>query len=253
MGKKMIILLTVILLASALWVSQAVQAEDVQAALEKIEQAAEKITSFEADMKMSTMMMNQPMDMSGHIVVLKPDKVRMTVTMPPQGEMEMVSDGTTTWTYMPMMNLVQKMDNAAIKDMPGMRSPGQPINDPSKVLEQMNPDSLRYLGEEPVDGQPCFVFEGEVSEQVRKMGQQFIPKTMKVWLAGADGLSRKIESHAADGATMMTMIFSNVKTNIDLLEDHFTFTPPPGAQVMDMSQAIQSMMKQMQQEAPPEQ
>lgn len=253
MRKRMVILLTATLMALPLWAVEAAQAGDVQAALEKIQQAGEKINSFEADMKMSTMMMNQPMDMSGHVVVLKPDRMRMTMTMPPQGEMEMVSDGTTTWTYMPMMNLVQKIDNAAMKDMPGMGASGQPMKDPSKVLDQMNPDSLRYLGEESVDGQPCFVFEGQVPEQARKMGQQFVPQTMKVWLAGADGLSRKIESHAADGATMMTMTFSNVKTNIDLLEDHFTFTPPPGAQVMDMSQAIQSMMKQMQQGAPPEQ
>jgi len=250
MQKTLLILLVpvVILMPTAVWASETQDAGDAKAALEKVQQAAEGITSFEADMKISMSVMNQPMEMVGHIVVLKPDRMRMKMTVPPQGEMEIVSDGTTTWTYMPMMNLVQKIDNAAIKQMPGMGGPpgGGQMNDPSKALEQLDPDTLRLVGEETVDGQACYVFEGDLPEQARGMAPQFAPQKMKVWLAQADSLSRKMEGYGSDGTTMMTMTFANVKTNVQLAEDHFTFTPPPGAQVMDMSQAVQSMMENLQ-------
>lgn len=255
MHKRMVVFLLGAAMVAALPLRavEAQEAADVKAALEKIQKAAEEITSFEADLTMAMSVMNQPITTTGHIAVLKPEKMRMTMTMPPHGDTEVISDGTTTWTYMPAMNMVQKTDNAAMKNMAGMGGPGRQMNDPSKVLEQLEADSLRFVGEETVDGQPCSIFEGKVPEQARKMGQQFAPQSIKVWVAGTDGLCRKMEAVGPSGATMMAMTFSNIKVNAPLPEEQFTFTPPAGAQTIDMSRMMQSMLGNAQPGAPPQQ
>lgn len=246
-------LLAVVVLASIpLWASEATGSEDAKAILDKIQQAAGEMNSFEADMSMSMSVMNQPMNMTGHMAVLKPDLMRMTMTMPPQGDMQIVSDGATMWTYIPMMNMVQKIDASVMKQAPGMGGPGAQMEDPTKTIQQMDPATVQFLGEEMCDGQTCYVIEGALPQQAKQMGGQFVPEKMKAWAAQADGIPRKIEMMDSSGTPMMTMTFTNVKINTEFPENHFTFTPPPGAQIMDMTETIRSMMKQ-QQGAPPQQ
>ena len=106
------------------------------------------------------------------------------------------------------------------------------------------------MGQETADGQACYVFEGKLPINVKQMMGAASMENMKVWMAKSDGVSRKMEGQAADGSSVLSMTFSNVKTNLALSTDQFVFTPPEGAQVIDMSEAVKNMMKSMQQPAP---
>ena len=43
----------------------------------------------------------------------------------------------------------------------------------------------------------------------------------------------------------MTQSYSNIQTNVEMDDSLFEFTPPEGAQIMDMTEPTINMMKQM--------
>lgn len=241
--------LLAVLMLAALVPAMAVQSqptEATRAAVEQVNQAAEAYQAFEADMSSEIFMINPPMGFTGHMTVLKPDRMRIkTSAPPPQGNMEIVSDGKTTWTYMPLMNLVQKIDMEVIKGLPGMTTPGQQIKDPSKPLEQLDPATVQLIGEETMDNQLCYIFEGMIPADAQKIAGEYAPEKMKIWVAKDDGISRKIESFQKNGTTSMTITFSNVKVLNNLTDADFVFTPPANAEVVDMTQVMQSLMQNL--------
>ena len=58
---------------------------------------------------------------------------------------------------------------------------------------------------------------------------------MSIYIAKADGIARKIILDSADGANVQVHL-DNVQPNAGIDEQLFTYTPPEGVEVGDMSQ-----------------
>ena len=58
-------------------------------------------------------------------------------------------------------------------------------------------------------------------------------RDLTVWLRRRDGIVTRIESADA-GGTRVTVTFDRVRLNPGIREDAFTFTPPGGAEIIDM-------------------
>ena len=80
-----------------------------------------------------------------------------------------------------------------------------------------------YVGSEPVDGRPAHLLS-----LVPKFEAPYT--LVRVWVDANDYLVRKFEIYE-ENETIRTITLSNVQAGIDLPDDLFHFSPPPGVEV----------------------
>lgn len=233
-----------------------------KAAIEAVKASAGALTTLEADQTISMDVMGAAMTLQGHLAVLKPDliKFNMEPVLPAgqSGQNDMMAammkmtvymDKTTVWIHMPEANMVQKFDKSVYQDGSGQGMNLQAGSDPSKVLDDLDPETVQLLGEETFDGAGCYVFQGKLPKPASMAGAEALPDSMKIWIGKGDGLARKTEAYLTDGKLAMSATLSNIKTGVPLSPAAFAFTPPAGVQVMDMTEMLRGQM-QGQQSAP---
>ncbi|HEY3319066.1 MAG TPA: hypothetical protein VGP72_01120 [Planctomycetota bacterium] len=231
--------------------------------LKKIEAKSAEKKGLDADMTMSMKMMNMKTEGKGHIKTLADGKhFIMDMTMKVMG-MEMktrsVCDGTTMWTEtaMPQGKMVQKMSMATMEKMGG----GNQQNPLEQVKQMRQQYTFTGVSEGKVQDTTVYILEGVPNpdaakkaadaakeaggEQAAKMAQAQLEmvKKVRVYIGKDDLMFRKLETLDAGGEPIMSMELSNIKLDEKADPELFKYTPPEGAQVMDMDE----MMKKMKQ------
>ncbi|OGV44975.1 MAG: hypothetical protein A2X46_17555 [Lentisphaerae bacterium GWF2_57_35] len=249
MNKRWLLLTGYVCLAFSL----ASFAEDqVQSILKR----AEGIKRYHQNSKMSMNMMGNQMEITGEMWV-NDGKMRMEMVMPPANMKQIViSDGSFTYTHMPMMNMVQKMDMKKIREALGadaakqIGGPGAGSDaDPFQALDR---SSIKYVGSDELNGEKMDVIEGTLASDKNAMKDMpMMPERAKYWVSIDDGLPRKMVFYGKDGQEMLVQEFSQVEVDPQMDESLFVFTTPEGAQVMDMTEGVINMYNEMQKGAAP--
>ena len=105
-------------------------------------------------------------------------------------------------------------------------------------------ESLRKMGEvkllpdEDLNGVGAFVFEITPNEKTKQEGP-IKPDKAKVYIAKDSGIKVKTIMFDEAGSTLMTMNYLDIKLNPELDPKRFEYTPPPGAEVVDMGDGKQ--------------
>jgi thiol-disulfide isomerase/thioredoxin len=222
------------------------------------------MADFAMDMSMQGMAMKATGDIQGKGAAMI---MNMTMDMPgmPEGmSMKMIMDlDGIMWIESSAggMNQVMKMDMNKIKAMmeeSGMDLPfdssmsdfmGQ-MTDPVAFLEKSEPFlDFTLDGVDTVNGDAVYVLNADVTAagfqgfdptgMLGRMGDGKIDN-YKMYLGVDDGFMRKMEM-GMDGMTMV-QTYSNIRLNEEMSDDLFVYTPPAGAQVMDMMEMIESQM-----------
>jgi outer membrane lipoprotein-sorting protein len=232
-------------------IAKAATLEDILAKLSANEAT---VKSFDADVK-SIMKMMPGMEMSGHIAVqsiVKDGKragslMNMKQSMK-MGEMTiamvMVCDGEFVWTesQTPGGVMVMKM-----KFDPTQQQTG----DTSTLRDSYD---LKLVGEEEFDGQQMWILEGTPKAKAAPAKAEVAAKDA----AGMDPPTQTGKSHfyigqkdlmthrvitfdKASGKEMADIQFTNIKLNPKLDPSLFKYTPPEGANVMDMTKGMPVM------------
>ena len=79
---------------------------------------------------------------------------------------------------------------------------------------------------------------------------QMMPKKVVLMISTDSGLPHKTQMLADDGSLIMQRTYSNFRINIPIDDSEFDFTPPPEAQVMDMSKIEMSKKHKIQARKP---
>jgi outer membrane lipoprotein-sorting protein len=253
MNKRMLLLVGCVCLAFSVAALGEDKAPDkAQAVIKK----AESVKSYHQNSKMSMNMMGNQMEITGEMWV-HDGKMRMEMTMPP-GNMKqiIVSDGALTYTYMPAMNMVQKMDMKKIREALGAdaaKKIGGPVagND-ADPFQGLDKSSITYVGSEELNGEKVDVIEGAVAADKDAMKDMpMMPEKARYWVATSDGMPRKMVFFGKDGQEMLSQEFSNVTVDPKMDESLFVFKAPEGAQVMDMTDGVINMYNEMQKGSAP--
>ncbi|OGV73120.1 MAG: hypothetical protein A3K19_19860 [Lentisphaerae bacterium RIFOXYB12_FULL_65_16] len=211
-------------------------------AMADMESKAAEVKTCQADVVSKMKMMNQDLVSRGTVSFKQPGKCTMEFETE-MGAMKLkqiiVSDGKTMWTHQPMMNMVTKIDLQKAADA----VPGAAAGNLSKPFQGLKRDTISLVGSETLDGVETQVFEATPDAQGAPNNPLPSDGKMKVWLGTADGMVRKVAMADPAGAEVMTQTYSNVKINGDIPDSKFEFTPPEGAQVMDMTEQALKMMK----------
>lgn len=241
--------------ADALHVEVQEEAElDESAVVREIVERTRKAERYHQKMVTSMNMMGRQMEVPTEMWI-DGDRYRMEMTVPP-GNMKqiIVSDGEIMHTYIPMMNMVQKVDFTRLREVEGDFSSqgGSQFGASADPLSNVDADSLQYVGRETLDGELTYILEGggPASNGELKGMSPFIPATTRMWISADDGLPRKTVFYNEEGGVMFSQKVESVILDEADDESLFQFVPPEGAQIMDMTDAMINMQKSMQN--PPE-
>ena len=213
-------------------------ADTTESVLTAIAQKTATIKSFSADFTMTRYSGKRQLSARGRIESVLPDCSRMTIAAG-QNSQTALSDGTTAWVLTPSAQRTERIDaqkvKAALQDAAlSTHLEGHNIADPLAFIE---PRTARLIATEKVQGHSCWVIEGRARLQN--------PSTLRVYVAQQTGTTRKTALLDAAGQTVVTILYDNLKLNLDLNPDLFRYTPPAGANVIDQTQRTIEMIRNM--------
>ena len=218
-------------------VGQAATGDDAGQRLAEVKQKASQVESYRADFTLTVTEADKPTTLSGTILYQQPDKRRIEFTNVPATEdvaQLVVSDGTTEWQYFPARKVANQTSWAKLKaagaspDALEVRGLHQPFVD-------VKPDTIRLVETKTEGNQPLYVFEAEPAPLLMAEAP-FAPGKLRIAVAAADGLTRWLTMTDASGREVLTQQYSKVQTKVSTNPEQFTFTPPPGVQVVDISE-----------------
>lgn len=212
-------------------------AQTLEEIAQKLAEAYQKVESLSADFRTTQNIsmggMEQKMDLKGEMEMLR-DGGQLKVRMEQTGQqsfagqqqdikMLMVSDGVNTW----VLNEQGDGQKMAMK----MKAEPEQAQDPKAMLEAMREaGDVKVVGDEQIDGQDTWVLEITPSgPAAQAMARQ------KMWFRKDIGMQVQMIGYDASGKEVMKSVVTDVKLNPSIPEDRFTFTPPEGVQVMDMT------------------
>jgi chaperone LolA len=202
----------VALLCAAALTSSAQTAQEVmEKARKKYETLADVDLKFSQSVRFPSSRVEQRIE--GTLLMKKGNRYRLETD-----EMTVVTDGAVLWSY--------------------SRATGQVIIDhfsadergfsPEKILSSTPADvGATLLGKERVGGTSCHVLK------MTPAGEGSFIRTMKLWVSEADHLTRKAVVTDANGKES-TYIITEIRVNIGVPDSRFSFTPPEGAEVVDL-------------------
>lgn len=211
-----------------------------------IEKKAASVTSYQADLSITIEMMGKRVDSKGTVIYKKPDKSKMESEMD-MGSMKMkqisYNDGTTRWNYQPDMKIATRVDikkvAAEIKD--GSMDQRSDMSQPFKGFQR---DSIKFIREDTTNNGKVLIFQGIPDKSGMKM-MNISPAKIELWIGAGDGICRKMILFNDEGKEMMTQSYDNIRLNIEVNDSTFSFVPPEGIQVNDMTDATIDMLKKM--------
>jgi outer membrane lipoprotein-sorting protein len=200
-----------LLCASALLASAQTAQEVMEKARKKYEALADVDLKFSQSVRFPASRVEQKI--TGTLQMKKGNRYRLETD-----EMTVVTDGTVLWSYSRATGQVI-IDNF---------SPEERGFSPEKILSAAPADvGATLLGRERVGGTSCYILK------LIPPGEQSFVRTMKLWIGEADHLTRKALVTDANGKES-TYLVTEIHANIGVPDSRFSFTPPEGAEVVDL-------------------
>jgi len=221
------------LIALALLASTA-SAETAEEALKRLDQKAKQIATahFKQQMTTSSQMLDSKTDAEVWAkreadgtykmrTVSTSDMTFKGIDMPPQKTSVLsVNDGQFMWS---------ETDSQGMKSVSKIKALPESQTGLASMVDQVNQGKGRVLEPEAIDGKQCVVIEYELDEMGAGM-----PVTHRMWIAEDTGMMLKSTTkggYAGDSE----MILKDIKIGVPIEDSTFTYTPPAGVEVMDMT------------------
>lgn len=234
-------LASVLVVVAMLAHSAAVRAETLADVEKFIGDKWDKLKSASYDMEMSSNNEGQGYSMkmtsAGKGEVMR-DGEKVKIHMETKTTNNMVAAGNTTKTEMLSTMVVDgefaytMMDNSGQKSVMKMKAQSYADGAGGKGFLKMLKDSneLSLLPDETIDGQAAYVLEGKPKGAAAAAGQN-----SKYYFSKDNGMVIQSVSGSADGKAKTIMKVTNIKIDPTIPAEHFSFTPPAGVQVTDMT------------------
>lgn len=215
--------------------ARAEKLEDVE---KKLAEQSKKITSMSMKMKSvsdisgegyktkSTLDATYEYTMDGKKMLSRTDSTMKTQTeaggvkQDADGKSISVNDGEYTWIQSEQYGQKSVMKiKSDDKQTPNWRA---------DLRDQYN---LKLLPDETIDGKPCYALEftpkAPTAKEANSRSVQYFQKD--------NGVMLKAVSYGPDGKVTSTVTYSDIKINPSLDKSRFKYTPPPGVEVVDMT------------------
>jgi outer membrane lipoprotein-sorting protein len=239
--------LVLVFFTAVLYMNAARADDSVQKYITDIEKKASSVTSYQADMNITIEMMGKSLETKGTVIYKKPDKSKMESEMD-MGTMKIkqvsYNDGTTRWIYQPDMKTASRIDIKKVAAETKDGAMDQRSSDISQPFKGYQRDSIKFIREYNTNNEKVLIFQGIPEKSGLKM-MNLTPAKIELWIGAGDGLCRRMILFNDEGKEMMTQSYENIKINVEVNDSTFSFVPPEGTQVNDITDASIDMLKKM--------
>jgi outer membrane lipoprotein carrier protein len=200
----------------SLGLAGAVTPEEV---MSRVQAQYDKSEAFQARFRQESKLKaaNQTDSAAGWMYFMKPNRMRWQYETPPQQKKEVISDGRLVWMYMPQDSLVMiyKLDQVLRSDLVMRFFSG---------MGQFQKDFTISWNRPPQDSGSYVIDLFPKKEQPEL-------KRLTLTVNSSTYLLENLDFTNALGEETL-FAFSQMKLGVNLGKDFFTFTPPPGVQVV---------------------
>ena len=214
--------LVLVLAGSLGWVALAEQS-DVHAIADKVDQRYNHMQTLQAQFAETYSGAGMKRTESGTLELKKPGRMRWDYTEP-RPKM-FVTDGATAWFYVPGERQARR---APVKQIEDLRSPLRYLLGKTK-LEKEFPGLTVATDAKPVNAGDV-VLRGVPKGMQERVSQTLLEVT-------ADGLITRIVVEEMDGSET-EFRFLQQKENVQVSDQRFRFTPPPGVEVVQGTELV---------------
>jgi outer membrane lipoprotein carrier protein len=190
---------------------------DVHAIADKVDQRYNHLQTLEAQFSETYSGAGMTRTESGTLTLKKPGRMRWDYDQP-RPKM-FLTDGTTAWFYVPGERQVRR---APVKQLDDLRSPLRYLLGKTKLEKEFVSLSVA-TDAKPVNAGDI-VLRGIPKGMQERVAQTLVEVT-------PDGLIMRIEVQELDGS-VTEFRFLQQRENVQLADQHFRFTPPPGVEVV---------------------
>ena len=205
--------------------------------LAEVQRKAGQVESYKADFTLTVTEQDKPSTLAGSILYQRPDKRRIEFTNAPGAEdiaQLVVSDGKTEWQYFPGRKVVNQTDWAKVRAA-GVPPETLEVRGLHQPFIDVKSESIRFIEQKTEGQQSIYVFEADPSPTLVAEAP-FTPGKLQIGIGAADGLTRWLTMQDANGREVLSQQYSKVQTRVAAKTDDFTFSPPEGVQVVDISE-----------------
>ncbi len=221
--------------------------QDAQGLLKKVSDTYKNLKSYHFEgtttMEVKAEGMQQKMEMPMVMAAAKPGKTRLEIKNPMTGMLR-VSNGETTWMYIPRLKQFTKRTAATVETAGGESEKtgldaalsGSPLAQFEQLADKAK--GAKMLREETteIDGKKIDCYVVELPQELPKnlpVQMESSPKTLWIdkarYLVVKESFSGKMSSPMGEMQMFTTTVFNVAKINEPVSETLFTFTPPEGA------------------------
>jgi outer membrane lipoprotein carrier protein len=197
---------------------------DVHAIADKVDQRYNHLQTLEAQFSETYSGAGMTRRESGTLTLKKPGRMRWDYDQP-RPKM-FLTDGTTAWFYVPGERQVRR---APVKQIDDLRSPLRYLLGKTKLEKEFVSLSIA-TDAKPVNAGDI-VLRGIPKGMQERVAQTLVEVT-------PDGLIMRIEVQELDGS-VTEFRFLQQRENVQLADQHFRFTPPPGVEVVQGTELVQ--------------
>lgn len=248
--------------------AQASDLPTIDQLLEKAAERSEDINAWAADMETQVNLMGMPMTTTGHLLSkgdMQKSQMKMDIMGQPATMNMVVDKNKVAWMEMDMgfQTMYMKMDMSKTGGMPGgvgmpgmdMMGPGSSMGgNPLNMLKgftQMY--DLKVTGESQVGERNAYAIEGTIQDEYAGLIDQIDPSgqaagagfsmdNIKLFVDKETGFPLNMTYLNDQKQQVMSVSFKNVQFNPEVPDAEFEYTPPPGVQVMDMTEMLEQQM-----------
>lgn len=167
----------------------------------------------------------EPVRLTGTILFQRPNRRRLEIHEGDSAEIAqlMVCDGQVEWQHYAKGNTVYRTKGP------------EESQGPHRPFAEIKPETLRFVQQMGKAPQELLRFVADPLPSVVE-GSPVPIKTLRVDVGKRDGLVRELVLLDTQGREVLSQRYSQVEVNIPIPEGTFAFTPPEGAQIVDLSE-----------------
>lgn len=223
--------------------------EKTKAVIAELDRKRESVQSFRSVLSTSMEMMGNSVTTTGKMLFRRPDLLRMETSGATPAQLSInIFDGEFNWTYQPQMNMVMKIEIERIRS----EFPDFGVNNSFfESFQGLDKGRVQYIRNTTFADEEVAVFQGHTDGKMAQMGLGSMqPAWIEVWVGMEDGLLRRMVMFRENGEEIMVMEMEMEEINPTIPDTAFVFSPPEGAQVMDMTDGTLNMLRQARAQEP---
>lgn len=202
-----------------------------------------KIEACVANMTTVIRVMDQEISLQANAAFKRPNLMRIDMV---EGEVVLsrrLSDGGLMWNYDKEEKIASKVNLGRVYRITSLEADGdQP--DPLRAFRGLEWKTIRYTGQEPLDGELYRVFEATPILNILHAQLPEPPVKVQIYVHAKDGLLRVSNLYNAAGKEILSLRFKNLTVNPKLEDKWFEFLIPAGAHVIDATDDLIEIFKE---------